>query len=206
MTKVLVAFYSRNGTIESLARAVGEGAQEAGAEVRLRRVRELVPPETMAAVPGWTENAARMNALYEAPTPGDAEWAEAIVFGSPTRFGIVCSELKAWMDGLGGLWAQGKLAGKAASAFSASSSLHGGNEATILSLFAPMAHWGMIIVPTGYADPAMFKAGTPYGATAATGRERRPTTEEERAVARYQGGRVARVAAALRGRGAFVAA
>jgi NAD(P)H dehydrogenase (quinone) len=198
MANILISFYSRNGTIESLAKAIAEGAQAAGGSVRLRRARELVSAEAMAKAPGWTENAARMNAAYEAPTEADAEWADAIIFGTPTRFGIVCSELKAYMDSLGGLWGQGKLAGKVGSAFSASSSLHGGNESTILSLYAPMAHFGMIIVPTGYADPAMFKAGTPYGATAATGRDRRPITDDEKNVGIWQGRRVAQIAAALR--------
>jgi len=198
MANILIAFYSRNGTIEALANAAAEGAREAGGTVRLRRARELVAAEVMAGVPGWTENAARMNAAYEAPTPADAEWADAIVLGTPTRFGIVCSELKAYMDGLGGLWAQGKLAGKVGSAFSATSQLHGGNETTIVSLFAPMAHWGMIIVPPGYADPAMFKAGSPYGATASTGRDRRPLTDDEKGAAQWQGRRVAVVAERLR--------
>ncbi len=198
MANVLIAFYSRMGTIEALAKSVAAGAEAAGGTVRLRRARELVAPEVMANVPGWADSAARMNAAYEAPTPADAEWADAIVFGTPTRFGIVCSELKAYMDGLGGLWAQGKLAGKVGSAFSATSQLHGGNEATILSLFAPMAHFGMIVVPTGYADPAMFKAGSPYGATASTGRERRPLSDEEKAAAEWQGRRVATIVAKLK--------
>lgn len=197
MANILIAFYSRTGTIEGLAQAMAAGATEGGGTVRMRRARELVSAEVMAGVPGWSESAARMNAAYEAPTPADAEWADAIIFGTPTRFGIVCSELKAWMDGLGGLWAQGKLAGKVGSAFSATSSLHGGNEATILSLFAPMAHFGMIIVPTGYADPAMFRAGTPYGATAATGRDKRPLTDDEKHAAHWQGRRVAQIAARL---------
>ncbi len=199
MVNVLIAFYSRTGTVESLANAVAEGAREAGGEVRLRRAREIVSAETMAAVPGWRESADRMNGAYAAPTPADAEWADAFILGTPTRFGIVSSELKAYLDSLGGLWAQGKLAGKVGSVFSATSSLHGGNEATILSLFAPLSHFGMIIVPLGYSDPAMFKAGSPYGATAATGRDHRPITEDERHVARWQGRRATTIAAKLRG-------
>jgi NAD(P)H dehydrogenase (quinone) len=93
-TNVLIAFYSRNGSVEALAGAIAEGAQASGAEVRLRRAREVVGPEVMAKAPGWTENAARMNASYEAPSSEDAEWADAIVFGTPTRFGSVSSELK----------------------------------------------------------------------------------------------------------------
>jgi len=198
-TNVLLAFYSRNGTIENLALAAGEGARAAGAEIRMRRARELVPQEVMARAPGWIDNAKRMNAAYEAPTEADAEWADAIIFGTPTRFGCVCAEVKAYVDSLGGLWAAGKLAGKVGSALSATSQLHGGNETTIVSLWPPLAHLGFIIVPPGYADPAMFSAGSPYGATASTGRERRPLTDAEKAAARWQGTRVTRVAAALKG-------
>ncbi len=125
---VLIAFYSRNGSTEALANALAEGAREDGAEVRLRRAREFVGPEVMAKGQGWTENAARMNAAYEAPTEADAEWADAIAFGSPTRFGAVTAELKAFIDGLGGLWFQGKLVGKAGTAFGATSTPHGGAE------------------------------------------------------------------------------
>lgn len=197
-TNVLIAFYSRTGTIESLAKAAAEGAEAAGAEVRLRRARELVPPEVMAGVPGWTDSATRMNAAYPAPTTDDALWADAVIFGTPTRFGCVCSELKAYIDSFGGLWAQGKLVGKVGSVLSATATPHGGNETTIMSLWPPLAHLGFIIVPTGYADPVMMKAGSPYGATASTGMPARATTDDERAAARWQGTRVTRVAAALK--------
>jgi hypothetical protein len=95
-TNVLIAFYSRGGSTEALANAIAEGARESGAEVRLRRAREIVGPEIMQLAPGWLESADRMNALYEAPTAADAEWADAILFGTPTRFGNVSSELKAY--------------------------------------------------------------------------------------------------------------
>jgi NAD(P)H dehydrogenase (quinone) len=198
MTKILIAFYSRNGSTEALARAIAEGAEAAGAETRLRRTREFVGPEVMAQAPGWAENAARMNAAYGAPTADDADWADAIVFGTPTRFGNASAELKAYIDGLGGLWFQGKLNGKIGSAFVSTQGAHGGNESTILSLYNPMAHLGLIIVPTGYADPSVFKAGTPYGASAVSGASPVPT-DDELEVARYQGRRVAQVAKALRG-------
>jgi NAD(P)H dehydrogenase (quinone) len=197
-TKILIAFYSRNGSVEALAKQIAEGAQSEGAEVRLRRAREFVGPEIMAKAPGWADNAARMNALYEAPTEADAEWADAIVFGSPTRFGAVTAELKAYIDGLGGLWFQGKLNGKVGAAFTSTSSLHGGNESTILSLYNPMAHLGLIIVPLGYADPTLFKAGTPYGASAVVnGRDITAPNPDELEVARFQGRRVTTVARAL---------
>ncbi len=197
-TNVLISFYSRNGSTEALANAIAEGARTEGAEVRLRRARELVGPEVMSKAPGWAEHAARMNAAYEAPTEADAEWADAILFGTPTRFGAVSSELKAYIDGLGGLWFQGKLVGKAGSAFTSTSGVHGGNESTNISLYNPMAHLGMIIVPLGYADPVLFRAGTPYGASAVSGQDNSPPTADDLEVARFQGRRVTQVAAALK--------
>ena len=197
-TNVLIAFYSRGGVTEALAKAVAEGARAEGAEVRMRRAREFVGEEVMKKAPGWLEGAKRMNALYEAPTEADAEWADAIVFGTPTRFGSMTAELKAYIDGLGGLWFQGKLVGKAGSAFASTSTLHGGNEMTITALYAPMAHLGMILVPTGYAEPVLFKAGTPYGASSVSGTNSTPPTADDLEVARFQGKRVTRVAAALK--------
>ncbi len=102
--KILIAFYSRGGSTEALAKTIAEGAQAEGAEVTLRRAREVVSREVMAHAEGWTENADRMNAEYEAPTPADAEAADGIIFGCPTRFGSIASELKAYIDSLGGLW------------------------------------------------------------------------------------------------------
>lgn len=198
-TRVLIAFYSRTGVTEALAKAIGEGAAEAGAEIRLRRAREFVGPDIMAQAAGWKEAADAMNARYEAPTAADAEWADAIIFGTPTRFGNVAAELKAYIDSLGGLWFQGKLNGKAGSAFVSTSSPHGGNESTLLSLYNPMAHLGLIITPTGYADPAMFAAGTPYGASAVSGQSAEKPTAADIAVARFQGRRVTQVAGALKG-------
>ena len=195
---VLIAFYSRNGSTEALAKAVAEGAQAAGATVTLRRAREIVSRDIMAKADGWIESADRMNALYEAPTTDDADAADAIIFGTPTRFGNTSSELKAYLDSLGGLWFQGKLNGKPGGAFTSTSSPHGGNESTIISLYNPLVHLGMIIVPLGYADPAMFKAGTPYGASSVSGQENNPPTDDELEVARYQGRRTVEVARALK--------
>lgn len=196
MTKVLIVFYSRNGSVEALAKAVAAGAESVGAEVRIRRARELVDAALMAAVPGWAENAERMNALYPAPTAEDAQWADAILFGSPTRFGLMASELKAFLDSLGALWQRGELNLKAGSAFASTTTAHGGNEMTALTMFIPMAHFGMVIVPPGYSDPVMFRAGAPYGATSVSGGKTGPS-EDELAVATHQGARVAHVAALL---------
>jgi len=196
--KVLIPFYSRTGTIQRLAEAVAEGARAEGAEVRLRRARELVSPEIVASVPGWKEAADAMNTRYEAPTADDALWADAIIFGTPTRFGSVASELKAYIDSLGGVWAQGKLVGKVGSAFAGSAQQHGGNESTVISLYNPMAHLGLIIVPTGYGDGVMFAgAGSPYGASVVSGNPPAGPSEAELAVGRFQGKRVAQVARKL---------
>jgi len=198
-TNVLIAFYSRNGSVESLAKAVAEGAEAAGATVRLKRARDIVSPETMASAPGWADNARRMDALYAAPTPEDIEWADAVIFGTPTRYGNTTAELKAYIDSLGGVWFQGKFNGKAGSAFCATMGTHGGAETTVVSLYNVMAHLGLIIVPTGYADPIMFQAGTPYGAHAAVdGQHVTAVPEKDLEVARYQGRRVTQVAAALK--------
>jgi NAD(P)H dehydrogenase (quinone) len=196
--KILIAFYSRTGTIERLARAVAEGAEGEGATLRLRRAREVVGTDIIHAVPGWKESAEAMNARYPAPTLEDAAWADAVIFGTPTRFGNVCSELKAYIDGMGGLWTKGTLNGKVGSVFAGSSQVHGGNETTIVSLWNPLAHLGFIIVPTGYADPIMFAgAGSPYGASVVSGNPPAGPTETELAVARFQGKRVAQVAKKL---------
>ncbi len=196
--KILIAFYSRNGSTEALANAIAEGAKSEGAVVTLRRAREIVSREVMAHADGWAESADAMNAKYEAPTAADAEGADAIIFGTPTRFGTISSELKAYIDSLGGLWFQGKTNGKVGSAFTSTSSPHGGNESTILSMYNPMVHLGMVIVPLGYADPTLFKAGTPYGASAVAGQGNAPPTADDLEVAHFQGRRVAQVAKALK--------
>lgn len=202
---VLIAFYSRTRVTETLAKAVAEGAAKEGADLRLRRAREFVGPEVMAQAPGWQESAAAMNALYPAPTEEDAAWADAIIFGTPTRFGNAAAELKAYIDGLGGLWFQGRLNGKAGAVFCSTSTPHGGNESTLLSLYGPLAHLGLIIVPTGYADAAMFKAGTPYGASSVSFNQAKPPSSDDLDVARWQGRRVAMVARALKAAGMIAA-
>ena len=195
---ILIAFYSRTGVTEALAKAIAEGAERQGAEVRLRRAREFVGPEIMAKATGWAEAADAMNARHPAPSTMDAEWADAIVFGTPTRFGSVSSELKAYIDSLGGLWVQGKLNGKAGAAFCSTSTLHGGNESTLLSMYNPLAHLGFIIVPTGYADASLYKAGTPYGASSVSNNQATPPSADDLEVARFQGRRVTDVAKALK--------
>jgi NAD(P)H dehydrogenase (quinone) len=195
---ILIAFYSRGGVTEQLAQAISKGAIAAGAEVRLRRAKEIVSEDVIQRVTGWKENRDRMIKQYAAPNEDDAEWADGIIFGTPTRFGNTSAELKAYIDSLGGLWFQGKLNGKAGSAFTSTSTTHGGNESTLISLYNPMAHLGLVLVPLGYSHPSLFKAGTPYGASSVSGQNGAPPTEDDLAVAEFQGSRVAQVARALR--------
>lgn len=195
--RVLIAFYSRSGSVEALARAMAEGAQEAGADVRLRRAREVVGEDVMAQGKGWLDQARRMNALYEAPAKDDAEWADAILLGTPCYFGAVATELKAFLDQLGPQWKEGALAGKVGGAFAAASWNHGGTEVTTMSLYVPMAHLGMVIVPPGYTDPAMLEGGSPYGASAIVGAHDGAPAETDLNAARHQGRRTAAIAGAL---------
>ena len=195
--RLLIVFYSRSGSVESLAVAAAEAAREDGATVHLRRAREVVGAEAMAKVDGWTENAARQNALYEAPTHEDAEWADAILFGTPCYFGAMATELKAFLDLLGPQWKRGALSGKVGGAFAVASWPHGGSEVVTLSLYAPMAHLGMVILPPGYTDAAMLKAGSPYGASAIVGAENADPRPEDLDAIRHQTCRTVAITQAL---------
>ena len=196
-TRLLIAFYSRSGSIETLAKAAAKGAQDAGADVRMRRAREVVSAEIMSQGKGWMEDAQRQNALYEAPTTKDADWADAILFGTPCYFGAMATELKAFLDQLGPQWKKGTLAGKVGGAFAAASWPHGGTEVVTMSLYPPMAHLGMVIVPPGYTDEAMLEAGSPYGASAIVGAENRPPRQEDLDTAYHQGRRMVAITDAL---------
>ncbi len=196
-TRLLIVFYSRSGSVETLAKAAAEGARDGGATVRLRRAREVVDDSVMAKTKGWLVEATRQNELYEAPTLEDAEWADAILFGTPCYFGAMATELKAYLDQLGPQWKRGALAGKVGGAFAVASWPHGGSEVVTLSLYAPMAHLGMVIVPTGYTDEAMLEAGSPYGASSIVGAENRPPRPEDLDAARHQGRRMVAIAGAL---------
>ena len=196
-TRVLIVFYSRNGTVEALAAAAADAARQAGADVRVRRAREVAGEDAMGQVEGWLDSARRQNALYEAPTKDDAEWADAILFGTPCYFGAMATELKNFLVLLGPHWKRGALAGKVGGAFAAASWPHGGSEVVTLSLYAPMAHLGMVILPTGYTDQAMLEAGSPYGASAICGSERRPPREEDLQAIRHQGRRMVAITRAL---------
>jgi NAD(P)H dehydrogenase (quinone) len=192
---VAIVYYSATGTVHALASAAAEGAEKAGAQVRLRKVAETAPPEVINAVPPWAAHVKDSGDVAVA-TADDVAWADAVLFGTPTRFGNPAAQLKAFIDTLGGLWRPGKLADKVYSAFTSSGTAHGGQESTILALGNVFYHWGGIIVPPGYTDPIQFQLGNPYGASqvAADSASRDVALE----AARYQARRVAETAAALK--------
>ncbi|OBI08202.1 NAD(P)H:quinone oxidoreductase, type IV [Mycobacterium sp. E2462] len=167
MTKLAIIYYSATGHGTTMARRVAAAAQATGAEVRVRPVAETLPPESFAHNPAWTANYEATKDL-PAATGDDIVWADAVIFGSPTRFGSPAAQLRAFLDSLGGLWAQGKLADKVYAAFTSSNTLHGGQETTLTSLYTTLMHFGGIIVPPGYTDPLKFVDGNPYGASLLT--------------------------------------
>ena len=160
--KVAVIHYSSTGIVHRLATLVADAAREAGADVRLLKVGELAPAEAIAANPGWAAHAAEVADLPEA-THDDLTWADAVIFGTPVRYGQAAAQLKQFIDGTGALWGQGLLADKVYSAFTSSATAHGGQESTLLGLNNVFIHWGGIIVTPGYTDPAKFADGNPYG-------------------------------------------
>jgi NAD(P)H dehydrogenase (quinone) len=192
---VAIIYYSATGTVHALAQAVAEGAEKAGAEVRLRKVAELAPPEAISANPAWGQHLQDTADVAEA-SPDDLAWADAVLFGTPTRFGNPASQLRAFIDSTGALWFQGKLAGKVYSAFTASNTAHGGQESTILALANTFYHWGGIIVPPGYTDPIQFKSGNPYGTSHVSGDG--PPSEVALQAARHQAQRVVDTTASLK--------
>ena len=197
MSKIAVIYYSSTGHTHQVAEAVAEGARAAGAEVRVRRVRELAPAEAVAGNPAWKVHHEATADIPEASLD-DLEWADGYVFGTPTRFGNVSAQLKQFIDTAGGLWFQGKLADKAAAAFTGAANAHGGQEATLLALATTFHHWGSVLVPPGFTDASIYGAGgNPYGVSFTDGFDGKPVPEEVLAAARYMGGRVARYAGVL---------
>ena len=168
MTKVNLAviYYSATGASYKLAWWAAEAAQEGGAEVRLLKVQELAPEAAIVANPAWKKH--RDEAL-NIPTVSlaDLEWADAIIFSVPTRYGNAPSQVQQFLDTTGTLWYEGKLQNKVVSAMTTAAYPHGGQEATLISLYLTMMHWGAIIATPGFHDPATYSAGgNPYGASA----------------------------------------
>lgn len=200
--KVLVVYYSMYGHIHRMAEAVAEGAKEIkGAEVKMLRVPETLPKEAlnnMGAV-----DAQKSFSHVPICTVDDLAAADAIIFGTPTRFGNMCGQMRQFLDATGQLWAKGKLVGKVGSVFTSSATQHGGQESTILSFHITLLHHGMIIVGLPYAFQGQMtiseiSGGSPYGATTiAGGQGERMPSANELAAARFQGKHVAAIASKL---------
>lgn len=200
MAKVLVLYYSMYGHIETMAKAVAEGARSvAGTTVDIKRVPDLVPEEVLK------KSGAKVD--QEAPICGVDELAnyDAIIFGTPTRFGNMCAQMRNFLDQTGGLWFHGKLVGKVGSVFTSTATQHGGQETTLTSFHTTLLHHGMVIVGTPYVIPELQEMGEicgggPYGAsTLAGGDGSRQPSEKELTIARFQGSHVAQIAAKLAG-------
>jgi len=188
-TKVYIAFYSRTGNTAGLAEAVAEGARAvADTEVLVRRVAELAPPEVVAADPKWKETQDRLAQLPEASVEELPEM-DAIILGSPTRYGNMSAQLKNFVDQTGPLWAAGKLINKVGAVFGSSITQHSGQESTLLTMMVPLYHFGMMVVGVSPALPETATAGSFYGATSVG-----VPTEKDLVVARALGKRVATAA------------
>ncbi|WP_067623502.1 NAD(P)H:quinone oxidoreductase [Alicyclobacillus acidiphilus] len=195
--KLAVVYYSSTGTNHKMAETAAAAAKEAGAEVKVLKVPELAPEEAIAANAGWK---AHYESTRDVPTAtaADLEWADAIIFSVPTRFGNVPSQFKQFLDTMGGLWAQGKTVNKVVSAMSSAQNPHGGQEATILSLYTSMYHWGAIVVAPGYTDQVLFGAGgNPYG-TSVTAVEGGTIDDAAIAAIQHQAKRVVTIAGWLK--------
>ena len=199
MAKVLVLYYSAYGHIEAMAKAVAEGAREAGATVDIKRVPELVPEEI----------ARKSHFKLDQPAPvakvEDLANYDAVIVGTGTRFGRMSSQMANFLDQAGGLWARGALNGKVGGAFTSSATQHGGQETTLFSIITNLLHFGMTVVGLNYGFAGQMKldevtGGAPYGATTITGGDgSRQPSENELAGARYQGRAVAEAARKLHG-------
>ncbi len=199
MAKVLVLYYSSYGHLETMANAVAEGARSTGATVDIKRVPETVPEEIAKGAHFKLDQAAPIAKVEDL-----AEY-DAIIIGAPTRFGRLASQMAAFLDQAGGLWFRGALHGKVGSVFTSTATQHGGQETTLFSLITNMLHFGLVIVGLDYGFGGQMSltevtGGSPYGATTISGGDgSRQPSENELAGARYQGERVARIAAKLVG-------
>ncbi|CAM4024295.1 Trp repressor binding protein [Lederbergia lenta] len=191
--KLAVVFYSMGGTNYQLSKWAEEGAKEAGAEVKVLKVDELAPKSVIEGNEGWK---ATVEATQDVPvaTSEDLEWADAIIFSVPTRFGNMPSQMKQFLDIQGGLWASGKTVNKVVSAMTSAQNPHGGQEATLLSLYTSMMHWGAIIATPGYTDQVLFGAGgNPYGTSVTVGQDGK-MIEDVQAAVKHQAKRTVQVA------------
>lgn len=195
---VSVIYYSATGTTQAMAERLAQTAEKAGAEVRLRHVAELAPQQVIDGMPEWKQH---REEVQDEPVadPEDVVWADIVLFGSPTRFGNVASQLKQFIDTLGPQWGQGLLADKVYAGFTASKTVHGGQESTLLALYNTVHHFGGLVVAPGYTDPVKFADGNPYGVGKVTGADGEvPFTDEDAAALDHLAERVVTVAAKLK--------
>jgi NAD(P)H dehydrogenase (quinone) len=191
--KLAVVYYSMGGTNYQLSKWAEEGAKEIGAEVRVLKVPELAPQSAIEGNPVWKAHVDATNDVPEVQLE-DLEWADAIIFSVPTRFGNMPSQMKQFLDTTGGLWFNGKLVNKVVSAMTSAQNPHGGQEATILSLYTTMYHWGAIVAAPGYTDPVTFGAGgNPYGTSVTVGQDGK-MIEDVQAAVKHQAKRTVTVA------------
>jgi NAD(P)H dehydrogenase (quinone) len=199
MAKVLVLYYSMYGHVERMAEAVAEGARGAGAEVAVKRVAELVPPEVLEKSGAKIEQAAPL------ASPQELDGYDAIIVGCPTRYGRMAAQMAQFWDQTGGLWARNALVGKVGSAFTSTASQHGGQETTLMAIHTMLLHQGMVLVGLPYTAAGQMRldeitGGSPYGATTiAGGKGERQPSANELELARFQGGHVAGIARKLFG-------
>lgn len=194
--KLAIVYYSTYGTNHQMAEAAAEAARAAGAEVRLRKVRETAPEGVVKAQEAWSSQAEKTAHIPEA-TPDDLVWADAYLFSSPTRYGGAASQMRSFIDTLGPIWQEGKLANKTFSAMTSAQNPHGGQETTLQTLYITAMHWGAILVPPGYTDPAVFGAGgNPYGVSVTAGQG---LSEEARAAIQHQTRRLVEITQKLQG-------
>jgi NAD(P)H dehydrogenase (quinone) len=196
--KLAIIYYSSTGTVHGMAERLAEAGEKAGAEVRLRQVGELAPPEAIASNAAWSQHFDRTKDEPKA-TADDVVWADAVLFGSPTRYGNIASQLKQFLDTLGPQWAQGLLADKAYAGFTASMTAHGGQESTLLALYNTIHHFGGVVVAPGYTDPLKFVDGNPYGVSHVTGGNNdAPLVEADFAALDHMAERIVRIGGKLK--------
>ncbi len=196
MTKLAVIYYSTYGTNYQMAEIAADAARAAGAEVRLLKVAETAPEAVVNSQDAW-KALVEKTAHIPVATPEDMEWADAYLFSAPTRFGGAPSQMRAFIDTLGGLWFAGKLANKGVSVMTSSQSPHAGQEATTLGLYTTFMHWGCIIVAPGFTDESVAKAGgNPYGYAHTQGAE---FTADVTAAIGHQARRLVEISGKIRG-------
>lgn len=192
-----VVYYSSTGTNHKMANWAAESAREAGAEVKVLKVPELAPEEAIASNPAWKAHVEETKDVPEA-TSADLEWADAIIFSIPTRFGNLPAQMKQYLDMQGGLWGSGKTVNKVVSGMSSANNSHGGQEATLLALYTSMFHWGAIVAAPGYSDASAFGAGgNPYGTSVTVDGDGNMVEDVEDAV-KHQARRTVDVAAMVK--------